>query len=144
MEGYLSIFLVGLDVGNLILPVKPRSLPYFQSPRISTFMWLILFSLISTAAFQLSTEYFRLLVSRRLVPRSFGFSDIRQISHTCFGPLPIIQDSCWATWSFNQFSSLIRVRLMMMRFRGRWKHSIVMVLQCSCWYILLILICCRR
>ena len=68
MKGYLSIFLVGLDVGNLILPAKPLSLPYIRSPRISMFIWLIVCSIISIAAFQLTTEYFKLTVSRRFVP----------------------------------------------------------------------------
>ena len=68
MKGYLSIFLVGLDIGNLVLPAKPPSLPYIRSSRISMFIWLIICSTISIAAYQLSTEYFRLIVSRRFVP----------------------------------------------------------------------------
>ena|SRR6266496_5193608 len=68
MKGYLSIFLVGLDVGSLILPAKPLSLPYIGSSRMSTFISLILCSILSIAAFQLTTVYVELTVSRRFVP----------------------------------------------------------------------------
>lgn len=67
MKGYLSIFLVGLDVGNLIFSPKPLSLPFIRSPRILMFIWLVVCSIISIAAFQLTTEYFKVTVSRRFV-----------------------------------------------------------------------------
>ena len=67
MKGYLSIFLVGMDVGSLILPAKPLSLPYIRSSRMSSFISLILCSILSIAAFQLTTLYFGLTVSRRFV-----------------------------------------------------------------------------
>jgi hypothetical protein len=54
-------------VGNVILPPKPPSLPRIQSPRILIFIWLALCSIMSTVAFLMTTEYFRLIVSRRFV-----------------------------------------------------------------------------
>jgi phosphatidylinositol glycan class W len=67
IQGYLSIFLVGLDVGRLILPANPPSLLSIQSPRIRIFVSLALCSIISIVAYQLTTRYFDIQVARRLV-----------------------------------------------------------------------------
>src|SRR5271154_6260835 len=67
MIGYLSIFLAGIDIGNLILPASPPALFNIQSPRTRTFVWLIISSVVSIAALQLTGISTKIQVSRRFV-----------------------------------------------------------------------------
>jgi hypothetical protein len=65
--GYLSIFLVGIDIGNLILPASPPALLNIKSPRTRIFAWLLISSVVSIAALQLTGIYTKIQVSRRFV-----------------------------------------------------------------------------
>ena len=60
-KGYLSIFLVGLDVGNII--VSSTS----PSSRKTKLIYLSITSILSILAYQLASQGFHLQVSRRLV-----------------------------------------------------------------------------
>jgi glucosaminylphosphatidylinositol acyltransferase len=68
MIGYLSIFLVGLDIGRLILPANPPAMRYFKtspSGLLPVFVSLLVCSIVSIAAFLISTKYFGMEVGRR-------------------------------------------------------------------------------
>ena len=71
MIGYLSIFLVGLDVGRLILPANPPAIRYIKTPQIALFISLLISSIFSISAFQISTKYFGIEVARRFANLSY-------------------------------------------------------------------------
>jgi glucosaminylphosphatidylinositol acyltransferase len=65
MIGYLSIFLVGVDVGRLILPTNPPAMRYIKSPQIALFVSFLICSILSISVFQISTKLVGLEVARR-------------------------------------------------------------------------------
>jgi len=64
--GYLAIFLVGVDIGGVILAPEPPKFSFIDSPSKALAFSLGVFSAISTVGFYLSV-YFDFQVSRRFV-----------------------------------------------------------------------------
>ena len=74
MTGYLSIFLVGLDVGRLILPANPPAMRFFKTSQVGqlpVFVSLLVCSIASIVAFLISTKFFGIEVGRRFANLSY-------------------------------------------------------------------------
>ena len=132
--GYLSIFLVGIDIGNLILPALPPPLLNIQSPRTRTFAWLILSSVVSIAMLQLTGIYTKIPVSRRFVSISvMASTNNRQISRTCSGQFRTTLASFSDISRCRRYSFRMQILHMSMLSPGHWMHLIATVWQSFYW-----------